>query len=742
MTSDPGKDRTPAGQPGGQGAGPDPGQPNSGGPQNPGGPAAASPDPGPDPAPKAPGRRANSDPGYADAASQVGGGQLFEQNRERNRALIDFLGNQVDGDVLFGDKFELSFGQGGSRMRVRRITPEELTGPFVWTPVLERLATQVSDQPVVVLHGPSGYGKGAALVRALRRDHRGAATMFFVAPTTDLATFSCADVPQDSVLILQDFPDGAADRLGAYTVGKILSELRGRGCRLGITTGKAANFTTLSADLLVIEHDARPSPQEVYRRHLSELLIGTGVTPDDVLAWPDVGPLLDAHLGPDCSLADAARMAMLLSRARDEPETAAQRVRTQMTEYSDEKVAQWFRNLDSLKAQCMAISLAVLNGLSRETIAQEARWLEERILPPPDAANAPAMVNPFGPDAAVSPSLLQARVVAETRMTGHGPIIIRTMSYQETGYPGQVLRYVWRERDDGRAPLVDWLRHLGRSPDLAVQVRGATAVGVLACEALDYLHHQIILGWAHDDDGAVRNSAAIALAPPAGHPLVRDTVRSLVADWAREGSARMLRMTAARTYGRSIGLHSPSLALRQLSRLAEADDLPLKIAASNSYCELVLDGTPPLSMRVLGEVEKLAADRSRAQQVVGRLCLLGLSYLRGAPPALSDQETRLRPWPTLLVLSQANPRFGMAAGGLWRLSLNDTDIGSLVTASLDDWALAAEDLGEMRPAFAALMRMTATDERGRQAVLRRAQLWSGRNGKAPKTGQLLIEDLG
>ena len=89
-----------------------------------------------------------------------------------------------------------------------------------------------------------------------------------------------------------------------------------------------------------------------------------------------------------------------------------------------------------------------------------------------------------------------------------------------------------------------------------------------------------------------------------------------------------------------------------------------------------------------------------------------------------------------------DPRFEAAAGRLWQLSLNDPDLGFLVTASLDDWALAAEDVGELRSAFADLMRTVATDERARQAILRRAQLWSGRNGKAPKTGQRLIEDLG
>ena len=352
------------------------------------------------------------------------------------------------------------------------------------------------------------------------------------------------------------------------------------------------------------------------------------------------------------------------------------------------------------------------------------------------------MTNPFSPDATVAPSLLQAGVETENRMTAHGMIVVQALSYKERGYPGRVLRYVWREHDDGRAALVDWLRYLGGSTDLAVRVRAATAVGVLACEAMDYLHSQIILGWACHEDDVIRSSAAIALGPPAADPMLRDTVRSLVADWARESSARPLRATAARTYGRSIGLISPTLALRELSRLAAIDDLALMIAIGNSYCELVLDGTAPLSGRVIGEIEKLAAERTREKQIAGRLTLLGLSYLRGTPSALGDQDSRFRQWPSLLALCLVSSRMVAVVARLWQLSLNDPDVGWLVTESLDDWAQAAEDVGELRLAFLALMTEVASDNRARQAVLRRAQLWSGRNGKAPKTGQSVIEDLG
>jgi hypothetical protein len=676
---------------------------------------------------------------YAHAASQVREGQLFEQNREHDRALADFQGHV--NSVILGDKYELSFGQGADRIRVRRITAEELVEPFVRTPDLERVVGIIANQPLVVLHGPKGYGKTAALVRTMSSGLREGAGMFYLDPDTDLRSFSCADIPSGSVMILQNLPDGVADRMDAYAVDRIQSELESRECRLGITASRAVNLSTLGPGVVVVEIKTRPSPREVFDRHMAQLLLGTGVSRDDVWAWPDVGRLLDAQLTPDCSLEDAGRLAIMLFRARDDPTAAADRVRAQVTEYADAMVGQWFRRLDSLKAHCMAISLAVLNGLPRETIAREASILEARILPAPDATNVPPLTNPFGSGAAVSPSVLRARVSNETRSTMHGPILVQAMSYLEPGYPGQVLRYIWREHDDGRAALVDWLRYLGKSSDLAVRVRAATAVGVLACEALDFLFDQIIYSWASDDAISVRDSAAIALGPPAADPHVGNTVRSLISSWTKESSTRPLRATAARAYGRSIGLTSPSGALRELNHLADLDDLSLAFAVSSSLCELVVDGTAALSVRVLSEIEQLASERTRHKQVVGRLTLLGLSYLRGVPSALTDRESSMRTWPTLMVLAMKNPRIATLTSRLWALSINDPDIGRLVTDSLDEWAEAAEGIGKLRTTLAELLQGAAADQRSRLAVLRRAQLWAGRNGKAPKTGRHIIECL-
>lgn len=726
--------------------------PDHGDPAQPAG-AVPNPDPGnaapgaPDQAVQGAGDPRGDARSYADAARQVTAkdiaGKDYEQRQHTEaRARAEFSSSHIHGSVYVGGDFGLAFGHGATRLKVSRITAEELAEPFIPTSAIEQITARVTDQPLVIVQGRRGYGKAAALVRILRSPALDAAPMFYLDPSTDLATFSCAEVPEGSVLILQDLPDAAADNLDEHAAKRIEGELLARRCRLGVTAERGVRLGARSSGFLVFDLDARPAPRDVFDRHLAALLLGMGVTRADVLSWPGVTELVASQLGADCDLSNARRLAVLLVQARDEPGTAAQRVRAQLTEYADEQVAQWFRRLDSLKAQCMAVSLTVLNGMPRTVIAREAAALERIIAPAPDAPNAPAPVNPLAADAATSPALLNAKVVSEIQQTDHGPIAVHAMRYQDGNYPGRVLRFVWWERDAARDALVEWLHRLGASPDVVMRVRAAIAVGVLACEAMDFLVEHVIAPWAASKDPDARDSAAIALGPPGEDPALRETVRSLVADWAAEDSNWRLRATAARAYGRPLGLEGPSRALRELARLADTDDIDVMIAVGNSYCELVLEGTAALSVRVLKEIERLAADRKRDRQVTGRLTLLGLSWLRGAPAELSEHAGRLSDWPTLLLMALARAEVAEPAARLWQLGLHDPLVGEMVAASLDGWAVAAEEDGELRASLVSFLQWVAADGRSRQAVLRRARVWAGRDGEAPRTGQSLIAGLG
>jgi hypothetical protein len=710
--------------------------------QSPAPDAANSPQqPGPGAVGGDPDRGASS---YSDVKGQVGGRNLEQLREEIRRAMIDFRAGDITGPVFLNSNvhgFGLSFGHGDKRINARKVPPAELTEPFLRTHAIRSFAAEVSDQAIVVLQGPKGYGKGTALLRTLRASAAANAAVYFLDPATELASFSCDDVPKDSVLVLADLPAQAAGDLDDYTARRIEGELRARDCRLGITTGENARFVASGPGLLVTTLVARPEPRDVFWEHLTEPLQRLRVRRDDVRKWPGVADLLDTQLGADCPLADAQLLATLLGQAAGRPETAVASVRAQMADYIEEKVAQWFRRLPSQQAHCTAIALAVLNGLSRELVAQEAQILEQIISPAPDAPNAPTKGDPWAAGTMVTPAMLAAKVEIETQQRDEGPVVVHAMSYREDGYAGKVLRHVWREYGNGRAALVEWLRALGRSPDLKVRVRAAAAAGELACEAMDFVCSEVIHPWARAKNPDVRDSAAIALIQPAADSRLRSTTRQLVAGWADEDNPWQLRATAARAYGQAIGTSTPTSALRALAQLAEDSvaDFDVVAAICNSYCDLVLNGTNALSVRVIGEVERLAADRKRGLQAAGRLTLLGFSTLRGAPSDMDGGGRRLDAWPTLLLLALSNQAIAEPAARLWQLSLADPDFGDAVTASLDAWAKDAEANSELRAALISFLQWIAADPRARQLVLRRAQVWSGRDGKAPRTGQGFLE---
>ena len=209
--------------------------------------------------------------------------------------------------------FQLNFGRGPAQVRASRISAEELTAPFVSCPDAERLAAGIADYPFVVLRGQRGYGKRATLLWALRQQVHDDAVLLSLDPSTDLAAFLCDEIPEHAVMIIEDVPDAMVDRLDEQTVRRIESELRVGGHRLAITTTSGRLGATHSAGFLVATLAARPHPRRVFDRHLAKLLLDTGPGPGRGAPLGRVGSLV-AELG-DASLADAARLARLLSRA-------------------------------------------------------------------------------------------------------------------------------------------------------------------------------------------------------------------------------------------------------------------------------------------------------------------------------------------------------------------------------------------------------------------------------------------
>ena len=273
---------------------------------------------------------------------------------------------------------------------------------------------------------------------------------------------------------------------------------------------------------MVFELDTRAEPSEVFARHLAALLLGTGVTRAEVRGWPGVAELLSTELGPGCSLSAAKRLAARLVEAREEPATAARRVRVQLTEYADEAVAQWFRGLDSLEG---ALHGDLAGGAERDVPGRDRpRGGSARADHPARAGLAeraragepPRRRQRDQPGAAERGD--HDRGAADRQRADRRPG--DAVPGSSVPGPGASLRLAGARRGPGgdrRAGCATW----GRRPRSTSASGAAVAVGVLACDGLDFVHNHVIAAWAASKDADARDSAAVAVGPPAEDPVLR-----------------------------------------------------------------------------------------------------------------------------------------------------------------------------------------------------------------------------
>jgi len=729
----------------GQGLGqlaPPPQVPNA---QTPGGQGLAGPDqqggvPGPD-ADTVPSQRRE---GVAQVVGKFGDRGTPGEQAELYRAQAEFnvAGTSI-GDNIGRDKHTTVYqsfqGQGASTFRAYRLTPEDLAQPFVPGAGLAQLAAAVRSQRIVLVRGKVGAGKVSALLHTYGELPPDGALIVRLAPDTDLTVLSPEKLPENAALILPDLTASDAARLDGFTIDHLSSELEKRRSRLGITVGTDVTVTA-SVKLAVVELGDRPNPRAVFDKHLATLLTSSAPARAALLADPEVRQLLDDRLVDDTTLEQAARLAAVLADQKDDPAAAAAAVRALTDRRDVEDCDRWFRDLPGLRAHCMAISLAVLNGLARELVSGAADDLEELIAPKPDPGTAQAPpANPFVTGSETSLSVLCAKTAPGTTSISTGDLPVTTMSYENRNYPRWVLRHAWQEHDTARPAIVKWLERLGRHENRSVRIRTATAVGMLAVESFTFVCPQIIVRWAWDEQAGTRDSAALALGPPASDPRLSAPVTELVERWSHDDGSPLLQATAARVQGGGGGLTRPSVSLRKLAALAEVDNADVAVAVAKSLGEMVTEGTNALAGRVVAEVGKWIATGDRQVRLAGRVAFLWLTYLRGTPRAVAAETgNKQYSMPTLLVLARHNPALVGPLSALWSNCLNSSDSYPWIHESLDGWAESVEPDLAARAHFVDLLRRSAIDPRTNRILVRQAGRWSGDGGAAPKTSEALL----
>lgn len=655
-------------------------------------------------------------------------------------AVGDLFGDLVSGDVVAGNKTEIIAlfpGLHGAKVGAYRVPVGPIRRCYVAPAGFGALEAAVAQRRLVVVRGRSGTGKEAAVLRALAGSDD--VCVMKLDSRTDLSTLAPGQLPDCQAIVLFDLTADQLVRLDEDTVDRLGSELAAANRWLGLTVTDDLPISA-AVEAAAVEVGDPPAPRTVFDRHF-ELGQPSATARAHLLADPEIAQLLADELGPSSSLRRAARVARMLS-VGTEPAGLAAVVRARLDGRAHDECVQWFRTLPSMRAHCTALALAVLNGLPRAHVAAAADRLIELITPTTDRPDPGPVVNPFATGAGVSLEMLRATTTAGTLSAVEGDIPVTELRYLDPLFPSWVLRHAWDEHDSARPHVVGWLQELGGHSNQDVRARAAVAVGVLATRAFDFVFVRIIGSWARSEDPDLRDSAALALGPPARDPALREVVTTIVDEWIADDESPLLQATAARTFGGDAGLARPSNTLRQLAVLAEVDNLAVAVAVARSLGELVMNGTAALAGRVLTGIAGWVTSGRAQLRLVARLAFLRLTYLRGvAAPGGGRPDPAVRQLPTLLLLAMRDRRFVGQLAWLWTDGLNAADAHRAMGVSLTAWAEAVERHPAARAAVVDLLCSAALHPRTASIITRAASGWRADGGPAAPAGHDVLDRL-
>ncbi|WP_433686990.1 hypothetical protein ACQP0I_25300 [Micromonospora carbonacea] len=707
-------------------AGKAPESPAGGGPAGEAAPAPAAPDAAAPPAsgPATPADIATSTALDAQDKSETPSPVADGARRQTNlRRSSEFL---IGGDMVGRDKFVVMLGdrEPAPLQRLSPLLAKPVRHAFVEPQNWARVRTACAERRIVLLRADPGQGKVAAAIRLLQNpsDRR----IFNLDRNVDLrhlAHWLEADAGSDRPLprgagFLLCEPAGWGETEG-WMLQRLDVVLDRIDARLVLTIASDA----VLADQDLLEHvvDLPPAPEHarVLASHLAWRL-GPGDGRDTAEERADRiladEPLRTYYTGElfvrGAPLKRAADLALVISQELDGDRVDVSRLRDRMAERHTEDFDIWFGGLPDVPSRCLAIALAVLNGLPYEVVVRAARALSDRLDGPPEAGGddgpQPPWRDPFGLSRRECERLLRARTRRGTARTRWGPAQVEALEYVDDGYAGMVLEHVWCQyqlHDE----LLGWLAEL--ADDRAseeMRVWAGTALGLLLTYAFDVVWTRALAPMAHDEHRYwLREVVAYALRVPAADGRFRPLVESVVATLYGNRRLPVGQATAARVHGVSLGPLDAGRALAALDRLAVLDDFRIANGIGDSLADLLLQDQERNAPLVLDRIGSWLNDRRR--NVAGQYVFLRLADslkaevdAAGGPPAGGPHRPPT-PWPTLLMLADQQEPLRGALVGMWQRVMNAGTFTNLTERVLADWAAMAEADPNVRVAFSRML---------------------------------------
>lgn len=627
--------------------------------------------------------------------------------RQRQRS-IENARVKVAGDLVGGGKLVVALGDAepAPLQALSSWISEPVRHAFVAPDGWDDVHAAAAGRRVVVLRAEPGHGKAAAAIRLLQSppDRR----LFNLDRNVDLRRLGHwldSDAKGDDplprsagFLLCEPLAWGLVP---AWVLQQLETSLESIDARLVLTITTESTLSDPELTSYVVPLPAPCAQSDVLAAHLAWSLDKPLAVAESLLANPELAEVTVRVFSADRSMKAAADLAVMIGQEVDGGTVNLARLERRWAERATEDFEIWFGGLPDVPTRCLAIALAVLNGLPYEMVVYAAYLLAERLDGPPEGTDGadpkPPWRDPFGVTRGELLRRLRARVRTKTVRGRFGDTPAEVIEYAGGDYASSVLTHVWREYRIHLA-LLSWLRDLAGNSSEDVRIWTATALGVLAKQAFDYVYRVALAPMGMHERFWMRDVAANALAVPAGDPHMRPLIESVVAGWYANENNHIGQATAARTWGTALGIHDPHRALNVLERLTAIDDRRVAQGIGDGLADLLLADEKANATLVLGRVSSWMRDAPRA--LSGTFVFLWLAEnLTAEPISVTPTGT----WPMLLLLADQRVELRANLVGMWHQVIRSGLLADTTARVLARWADLAEADSDVRSALARML---------------------------------------
>jgi len=532
----------------------------------------------------------------------------------------------------------------------------------------------LAENHVLILWGPARWGKWTASLQLLSEVQPGRVAE--IKPDVAVDDLLSLELERDAAYILDTLPSETLRDLTAADVGRLRKRFRSANSYVVITADSRASFSESALEGHVVDWNERPDPGLALEHHIRWRLNGVDrATALKLAGSAQVHQLLEGQLMPR----EVDRLAEILVRvARGECDLAEGLAQFEISALHS--LVDWFHAHVEPAQHAFMISIAVFNGSEYEAVTSAARLLASYIREQlGDAGPMPSEALPKPRSSRLEET--HARIVEGSKRTEFGHCPVEAVLLDNPAYQPCVLKYVWRELDWLRVPILRWLGDLTQFHSLGDRAKASAAVGELCKLDFARVMPEIIKPWANDANPQVRAAAAFALGIPAWDSGHAPRVMKLLRHWSTLKNNWRLSWTAAAAYGGLAGQRFPNVALRGLLTPAGGGDARLRLVAASSLLRLLvsIEGEPGACLGLLSALaEDVAARPGKGANNALELFLELLQAMIG-----SDGSTE-KVWPVFLRAARHESACLTPLVSLWRRALNtksvrDTALGVLRT---------------------------------------------------------------